>query len=95
MSSINSYDLGWRVGLQSQLAHWFRTNEQSLAAVSHCGLMQPKRYLYLVPSAQRCPWCLLVQDAKDKATAAERRAISLNKPLPVGIQTGKGVKYHE
>ena len=92
MTSIESYDLGWMVTDTIHAAHFYRTNSQSNAAVSHCGLMLPKANLRAYKGAIRCGYCRIVQTEKDGASVRERQAISPNKPLPVGVQTGKKEK---
>ena len=92
MTSIESYDLGWMVTDTIHVAHFYRTNSQSNAAVSHCGVMLPKAALRAYKGANRCGYCRIVQTEKDRASVHERQAISPNKPLPVGVQTGKKEK---
>ena len=92
MTNIESYDLGWMVIDSIHAAHFYRTNSQSKMALSHCGVMLPKAALRAYKGAIRCGYCRIVQDAKDNSSLAERKSISPNKPLPVGVQTGKKEK---
>ena len=92
MTNIESYDLGWMVIDTIHAAHFYRTNSQSKVALSHCGVMLPKADLRAYKGANRCGYCRIVQTEKDRASVRERQAISPNKPLPVGVQTGKKEK---
>jgi len=89
MPNVVSYDLGWMLAPGLHIAHWFRTNDNSQAAVSHCGAMFSKLSLGESDDDPHCGYCQTVQDTKDTAAAAQQRAISPHKPLPVGVQTGK------
>ena len=92
MTSIESYDLGWMVIDTIHAAHFYRTNSRSSVALSHCRVMLPKAALRAYKGANRCGYCRIVQTEKDGASVRERQAISPNKPLPVGVQTGKKEK---
>ena len=92
MANIESYDLGWMVTGGIHVSHFFRTNSRSNVAVSHCGVMLPKANLRAYKGAIRCGYCRIVQTEKDRSSVCERQAISPNKPLPVGVQTGKKEK---
>lgn len=89
MPNSQSYDLGWMLAPGLHMAHWFRTNDQSQAAVSHCGAMFPKLSLGESDDDPRCGYCETLQAIKDKSSPDERAAISPHKPLPVGVHTGE------
>ena len=67
-----SYDLGWMVMNGMTVAHFFRTNDLSKAAVSHCGAMFPKDKLERIVNVPRCRYCQVVQDRKDRSTEVVR-----------------------
>ena len=67
-----SYDLGWMVMNGMTVAHFFRTNDLSKAAVSHCGAMFPKAKLERIVNASRCRYCQAIQDRKDRSTDVVR-----------------------
>ena len=59
-------DLGFKYCLTDRTVHYWRTNEHSSLAMSHCALISQKVRLVDAGESLLCPECEMIEDMREK-----------------------------
>ena len=57
-------DIGYRRMGKSNLMHYFHTRQNMHIAISHCGIVAGRNDLMETGNADRCPYCMLIEDMR-------------------------------
>lgn len=72
-------DIGWRIPFGENQQHYYRGNEQSNVALSHCGQVEMKAMLGKSEFMPRCNVCSIIEESRRPIVGEIKNGGSIDK----------------